>query len=45
MQVKKYDWYIKCHPNFVDYFDNTLSVVKNDKIKYLNKVFKSFDIS
>lgn len=38
---KKYDWYIKCHPNFVDYFDNTLSVVKkmiklNTSIKYLN---------
>ena len=36
----KYDWYIKCHPNFVDYFDNTLSVVKkmikqNKIIKYL----------
>jgi hypothetical protein len=36
----KYDWYIKCHPNFVDYFDNTLSIVKrmikkNNNIKYL----------
>ena len=37
----KYDWYIKCHPNFVDYFDNTLAIVKkmikqNKIIKYLN---------
>jgi len=37
----KYDWYIKCHPNFNEYFDDTISKVKkmikkNKIIKYLN---------
>lgn len=36
----KFDWYIKCHPNYVDYFDNTINVVKklvkkNKTINYI----------
>ena len=36
-----YDWYIKCHPDFNIYFDNTISLVngfvkKYPNIKYLN---------
>ena len=36
-----YDWYIKCHPDFNIYFDNTISLVKGfvkkyPNIKYLN---------
>ncbi len=31
-----YDWYIKCHPNFHEYFDNTVSIIKADLKKYPN---------
>ena len=31
---EKYDWYIKCHPNFNEYFDNTIQIVKNFTYKY-----------
>lgn len=36
-----YDWYIKCHPDYTSYFDNTIELVKEyveryPKIKYLN---------
>ena len=31
---EKFDWYIKCHPNFVEYFDNTVEIIKNLKKKY-----------
>lgn len=36
--TKKFDWYIKCHPNFVEYFDNTIKIIKNftKKFKFLN---------
>jgi hypothetical protein len=35
-----YDWYIKCHPDFTTYFDNTVDLIKKfvnkyPKIKYL----------
>ncbi len=37
----QYDWYIKCHPDYTSYFDNTISIVKKfvkkyPKIIYLN---------
>ena len=36
-----YDWYIKCHPDFNTYFDNTVNLIKRfcdkyPKINYLN---------
>ena len=29
-----YDWYIKCHPDFTTYFDNTNDLIKKFVIKY-----------
>ena len=29
-----YDWYIKCHPDFTSYFDNTNGLIKKFVIKY-----------
>ena len=31
-----YDWYIKCHPDFASYFDNTISIVKKYTKKFPN---------
>ena len=34
LNKEKYDCYIKCHPNFVDYFDRTIEYVKEFQRKY-----------
>ena len=31
-----YDWYVKCHPNFHEYNDNTIKIIKNLLKKYPN---------
>ena len=32
----KFDWYIKCHPNFYEYFDDTVIILKELLKKYKN---------
>lgn len=45
-----YDWYIKLHPNYVDFFDDTFSLIKDlvkkkfRHVKWLSPKIKNYDL-
>ena len=45
-----YDWYIKLHPNYINFFDDTYSLIKDlvnkqfRNIKWLSPKIKNYDL-